>query len=90
MYAESTQSLMDVVFGEHETLKGAGAVLVPIDLEQGNVLMKLVPWDGGRIISMIHRPSGYEWIEGRLESGGYEEYCGTEDGSCTDEFKVVT
>jgi hypothetical protein len=43
---------------EHELLKGTGAVKVPIELDQGNILLKIVPWIGGRIMSMIHKPSG--------------------------------
>jgi hypothetical protein len=75
---------------EQEALKGTGVVKVPIDLDQGNVLLKVVPWIGGRIISMVHKPSGYEWLEGRLESSGYEEYSGTEfrSAGCTEEYKI--
>ncbi|CAM6030795.1 unnamed protein product [Sphagnum balticum] len=76
---------------EHELLKGTGAVKVPIELDQGNILLKIVPWIGGRIMSMIHKPSGCEWIEGRLESSGYEEYSGTElqSAGCAEEYTVV-
>ncbi|KAH8966663.1 hypothetical protein BDL97_03G038000 [Sphagnum fallax] len=75
---------------EQEALKGTGVVKVPIDLDQGNVLLKVVPWIGGRIISMVHKPSGYEWLAGRLESSGYEEYSGTEfrSAGCTEEYKI--
>jgi hypothetical protein len=45
---------------EQEALKGTGVVKVPIDLDQGNVLLKVVPWIGGRIISMVHKPSGLQ------------------------------
>lgn len=76
---------------EHETVKGVGSVLLPIDLQAGNVTVKVVPWIGGRIVSMIHMPSGYEWLEGRFESGCYEEYSGQEfrSAGCTEEYQVV-
>jgi hypothetical protein len=34
---------------------------------------------------------GCEWIEGRLESSGYEEYSGTElqSAGCAEEYTVV-
>ncbi|XP_024399119.1 uncharacterized protein [Physcomitrium patens] len=88
---EKSQNLLDVVFEEHDSIKGVGAVLLPIDLQAGNVTVKVVPWIGGRIISMIHKPSGYEWLEGRFESGCYEEYSGNEfrSAGCTEEYKVV-
>jgi len=89
--AEKRQSLLDEVFQEHEAIKGAGVVLEPIDLESGNLTLTVVPWIGGRIISIRHRPSGYEWLEGRFESGRYEEYSGSElrSSGCTEEYKVV-
>jgi alpha-glucosidase len=40
---------------------------------------------------MLHKPSGYQWMEGRFESGCYEEYSGSEwrSSGCTEEYKVV-
>ena len=72
-------------------MKGVGGVLCPIDLQAGNVTLKVVPWIGGRIVSMIHMPSGNEWLEGRFESGCYEEYSGHEfrSAGCTEEYQVV-
>ncbi|XP_024376323.1 uncharacterized protein [Physcomitrium patens] len=86
-----TQSILDQVFQEHEAVKGAGVVLEPIDLVAGNLELKTVSWIGGRIISIIHKPSGYSWLEGRFESGCYEEYSGSEwrSSGCTEEYKVV-
>jgi hypothetical protein len=72
------QSLLDEVFEDRTPVMGVGAVLMPEDLEKGDVGVKVVPWLGGHIMSMIHKPSGYEWMEGRLESGGYEEFSGSE------------
>jgi hypothetical protein len=57
--AETAGELEDEV-EEQEALKGTGVVKVPIDLDQGNVLLKVVPWIGGRIISMVHKPSGLQ------------------------------
>lgn len=89
--AEKTQTILDEVLKEHESVKGVGAVLSPIDLQAGNVTLKVVPWIGGRIVSMIHKPSGYEWLEGRFETGCYEEYSGSEyrSSGCTEEYQVV-
>lgn len=88
---EKKQSLLDKVFNEHPTIKGMGAVLMPEDLEKGAVFVKVVPWIGGRIMSMVHKPSGYEWMEGRLEYGGYQEFSGTElkSSGWNEEYKVV-
>jgi len=88
---EKRQSFLDEVFQEHEVIKGAGCVLEPIDLISGHLSLKVVPWIGGRIVSIHHQPSGYQWLEGRFESGCYEEYSGSEWRSpgCTEEYKVV-
>lgn len=88
---EKTQTILDEVLKEHESVKGVSSVLLPIDLQAGNVTLKVVPWIGGRIVSMIHKPSGYEWLEGRFETGCYEEYSGSEyrSSGCTEEYQVV-
>jgi hypothetical protein len=72
------QSLLDEVFEEHHPILGAGAVLMPENLEKGNVSLKVLAYNGGRIASMIHKPSGYEWMEEGFKNGGYEEFSGTE------------
>jgi hypothetical protein len=76
---------------ERSSVKGIAGVHLPIDLQAGNVTLKVVPWIGGRIVSMIHVPSGYEWLEGRFESGCYEVYSGHEfrSAGCTEEYQVV-
>ncbi|KAG0504780.1 hypothetical protein M758_N018300 [Ceratodon purpureus] len=86
---ERTQTFLDEVFQEHEAVKGAGGVLSPIDLEAGNLVLKVIPWIGGRIISIRHNSN--EWLEGRFESGCYEEYSGSEwrSSGCTEEYKVI-
>ena len=38
--------------------KGAELSRTPIELKGGNWVLKVVPWIGGRIISMMHIPSG--------------------------------
>ncbi|KAG0617198.1 hypothetical protein M758_5G172100 [Ceratodon purpureus] len=88
---ERTQTFLDEVLKERSSMKGVGGVLCPIDLQAGNVTLKVVPWIGGRIVSMIHMPSGNEWLEGRFESGCYEEYSGHEfrSAGCTEEYQVV-
>lgn len=90
-FAENSQNVIDEIFGEHEAIKGAGAVTQPIELDKGNVNLQVCPWIGGRIFSLIHKPSGQEWLEGRLESGRYEEYSTAEFRSpgCTEAYTVL-
>lgn len=38
--------------------EGAELSKIPIDLKSGDWLLKVVPWIGGRIISMTHLPTG--------------------------------
>ncbi|KAF9597924.1 hypothetical protein IFM89_022626 [Coptis chinensis] len=63
----------------------------PIELKSGDWLLKLVPWIGGRIISMTHLPSGTQWLHSRVEVDGYEEYGGVEyrSSGCTEEYAVI-
>ena len=90
-FAEDSQNVIDEIFGEHEAVKGAGAVTQPIELDKGNVNLQVCAWIGGRIFSLIHKPSGQEWLEGRLESGRYEEYSTAEYRSpgCTEAYTVL-
>ena len=76
--ADRKQSLLDTVFGDHHPVLGVGATLMPEDLEKGNVSLKVLAYNGGRIASMIHKPSGYEWMEEGFKNGGYEEFSGSE------------
>jgi hypothetical protein len=43
--------------------KGVELSRTPIELKSGDWVLKVVPWIGGRIISMMHLPSGniFEW-----------------------------
>lgn len=38
--------------------KGTELPQTPIDIKSGDWILKVVPWIGGRIISMQHLPSG--------------------------------
>ncbi|GAV90532.1 Glyco_hydro_31 domain-containing protein/Gal_mutarotas_2 domain-containing protein [Cephalotus follicularis] len=71
--------------------KGAELSRTPIELKSGDWLLKVVPWIGGRIISMLHLPSGTQWLHSRVEIDGYEEYTGTEyrSAGCTEEYNVI-
>lgn len=89
--AEKMQSLLDEAFEEHHPIMGVGATLMPEDLVKGDMALKVLPYNGGRIASMIHRPSGYEWMEEGMKNGGYEEFSGIEFRSSgwNEEYKVV-
>lgn len=38
--------------------EGAELSKIPVDLKSGEWSLKVVPWIGGRILSMTHHPSG--------------------------------
>ncbi|XP_015897351.1 uncharacterized protein LOC107430989 isoform X2 [Ziziphus jujuba] len=71
--------------------KGTELSKAPIELKGGDWVIKVVPWIGGRIISMMHLPSGTQWLHSRVEINGYEEYSGTEyrSAGCTEEYNVI-
>ncbi|XP_050232019.1 uncharacterized protein LOC126680835 isoform X2 [Mercurialis annua] len=71
--------------------KGAELSRTPVDLKSGDWAVKIVPWIGGRIISMEHLPSGTQWLHSRIDIDGYEEYSGTEyrSAGCTEEYNVL-
>ncbi|XP_006432805.2 lysosomal alpha-glucosidase [Citrus clementina] len=71
--------------------KGVELSWTPIELKSGAWALKVVPWIGGRVISMAHLPTGTQWLHSRVEVNGYEEYCGTEywSAGCTEEYSVV-
>ncbi|XP_017702478.2 alpha-glucosidase 2 isoform X1 [Phoenix dactylifera] len=71
--------------------KGIELSNTPIELKSGDWVLKVVPWIGGRIISMAHLPSGTQWLHSRVEVDGYEEYSGTEyrSAGCSEEYTVV-
>lgn len=71
--------------------KGTELSRTPVELKDGDWFLKVVPWIGGRIIAMEHRPTGIQWLHSRIEIDGYEEYSGTEYRStgCTEEYAVI-
>ncbi|OIV92940.1 hypothetical protein TanjilG_20602 [Lupinus angustifolius] len=86
---ESTIQIPDVE--EVSGPKGAELSRTPIELKNGEWVLKVVPWIGGRIISMMHIPSGTQWLHSRIEVGGYKEYGGTEYlfSGCAEEYTVL-
>ncbi|KAJ4851187.1 hypothetical protein Tsubulata_000510 [Turnera subulata] len=71
--------------------KGVELSKTPIELKSTEWIVKVVPWIGGRIISMEHIPSGTQWLHSRIEVDGYEEYSGTEyrSAGCSEEYNVI-
>ncbi|XP_027361090.1 uncharacterized protein LOC113869127 isoform X2 [Abrus precatorius] len=71
--------------------KGTELVRTPIELKSGEWVLKFVPWIGGRIISMMHIPSGTQWLHSRIEIHGYEEYSGMEyrSAGCSEAYSVI-
>lgn len=71
--------------------KGVEVSRTPVDMKRGDWALKVVPWIGGRIISMEHLPSGTQWLHSRLEVDGYEEYSGVEyrSAGCSEEYTVI-
>ncbi|XP_042490722.1 alpha-glucosidase 2 isoform X2 [Macadamia integrifolia] len=71
--------------------KGIDLSRSPIELKSGDWILKMVPWIGGRMISMMHFPSGTQWLHSRVEVDGYEEYSGTEyrSAGCSEEYIVL-
>ncbi|KAL3500126.1 hypothetical protein ACH5RR_039219 [Cinchona calisaya] len=78
---------VDIVPGH----KGVELSRTPVLMNSGDWLLKVVPWIGGRIISMEHGPSGIQWLHSRVEISGYEEYSGTEyrSAGCTEEYSII-
>ncbi|KAK9928253.1 hypothetical protein M0R45_025399 [Rubus argutus] len=71
--------------------KGIELSRMPVELKGGDWVIKVVPWIGGRIISMMHLPSGTQWLHSRVDVNGYEEYSGTEyrSAGCSEEYNVI-
>ncbi|XP_057872390.2 uncharacterized protein LOC131078661 isoform X2 [Cryptomeria japonica] len=76
---------------EHHAEKGTELSRTPVDLESGEWRLKVIPWIGGRMISMTHIPSGTQWLHSRLEINGYEEYSGVEyrSAGCSEAYTVI-
>lgn len=86
---ESTKCIPDV--DKLPGQKGAELSKTPVELKSGDWVLKFVPWIGGRMISMLHLPSGTQWLHSRVEVNGYEEYSGVEyrSAGCSEEYVVV-
>ncbi|KAI3713674.1 hypothetical protein L1987_72257 [Smallanthus sonchifolius] len=71
--------------------KGVELSGIPVEIKSGEWALKVVPWIGGRIISMKHLPTGIQWLHSRVEMNGYEEYSGTEyrSAGCTEQYTVL-
>ncbi|XP_020696847.2 uncharacterized protein LOC110109955 [Dendrobium catenatum] len=71
--------------------KGIELSKTPVDIKSRDWQLKVVPWIGGRMISMIHLPSATQWLHSRVEVDGYEEYSGVEyrSAGCSEEYKVT-
>ncbi|CAN6918315.1 unnamed protein product [Brassica oleracea] len=71
--------------------KGMELSRVPIELNNGNWKLNIIPWIGGRILSMSHVPSGVQWLHSRIDINGYEEYSSTEyrSSGCTEEYNII-
>ncbi|KAI4327947.1 hypothetical protein L6164_020351 [Bauhinia variegata] len=88
-YLENAIQIPDVE--EVSGHKGIELSRTPIELKTSSWVLKVVPWIGGRIISMTHIPTGTQWLHSRLEVNGYEEYSGMEyrSAGCTEEYFVI-
>lgn len=86
---ENAKCIVDVEDGQGK--KGSENSNIPLELKSGDWCLKVVPWIGGRIISMDHLPTGTQWLHSRVEINGYEEYSDTESRSagCTEEYTVI-
>lgn len=71
--------------------KGVELSGTPVEIKCGEWALKVIPWIGGRIISMDHLPTGTQWLHSRVEINGYEEYSGTEyrSAGCTEQYYVI-
>ncbi|GER26760.1 alpha glucosidase-like protein [Striga asiatica] len=71
--------------------KGTELSRTPVEIKSGDWALKVVPWIGGRVISMQHLPSGTQWLHSRVDINGYEEYSSVEfrSAGCSEEYLVV-
>ncbi|KAJ3694752.1 hypothetical protein LUZ60_000129 [Juncus effusus] len=86
---ETAKAIPDIE--ELHEYKGIELLKTPINLKSGDWYLKLVPWIGGRVISMIHLPTDTEWLYSRIESDGYEEYTDSEyqSSGCTEKYEII-
>ncbi|XP_057965893.1 uncharacterized protein LOC131156321 isoform X2 [Malania oleifera] len=86
---ESVKRIPDVeAVPGHKGIELSGT---PIELKSSHWFLKVVPWIGGRIISMVHLPSGTQWLKSHIEVNGYEEFSSIEyrSAGCSEEYTVV-
>lgn len=78
--------------GEDEEVVGAGSKKTIVEMASGAWLLRVAPWVGGRIVSLVHAPSKTELLAGTLERGGYEEYTGTDYRApgCTEPYDITS
>ncbi|CAA7030718.1 unnamed protein product [Microthlaspi erraticum] len=71
--------------------KGMELSKEPVELNNGDWKLNIVPWIGGRILSMTHVPSGVQWLHSTIDINGYEEYIDTEYRSAggTEEYNII-
>ncbi|KAL1834678.1 uncharacterized protein LOC108215608 isoform X1 [Daucus carota subsp. sativus] len=71
--------------------KGIALSRTPVELKSSDWVLKVVPWIGGRILSMEHINSGTQWLHSQFDIDGYEEYSGTEyqSAGCLEEYTVI-
>ncbi|XP_077234843.1 heteroglycan glucosidase 1 isoform X2 [Tasmannia lanceolata] len=88
-FLENAKRIPDL--GEHSGQKGIELSRTPVELKSGDWVLKVVPWIGGRMISMLHLPSETQWLHSRVEIDGYEEYSGVEyrSAGCSEEYTVT-
>ncbi|XP_022145307.1 uncharacterized protein LOC111014792 [Momordica charantia] len=71
--------------------KGVALSKIPVELKGAHWSVKVIPWIGGRIVSMTHLPSGIQWLQSKIDINGYEEFSGTEylSAGCTEEYSII-
>ncbi|KAK1367709.1 Alpha-glucosidase 2 [Heracleum sosnowskyi] len=86
---ETTRQIPDV----EEVTEGKEIELsrTPVELKSADWVLNVVPWIGGRILSMEHIPSGTQWLQSQVDIDGYEEYSGMEyrSAGCSEEYTVI-
>ncbi|XP_026424685.1 uncharacterized protein LOC113321019 isoform X2 [Papaver somniferum] len=72
--------------------KGVELSKTPVELKSDDWALKILPWIGGRMISMQHLPSGTQWLHNMVEEvDGYEEYSAVEyrSAGCSEKYTVI-
>ncbi|KAL6008262.1 hypothetical protein ACLOJK_033768 [Asimina triloba] len=69
---ESAKGIPDTE--SHPGQKGMELSKTPVEMKSGDWVLKVVPWIGGRMISMMHLPSGTADFSDKLNLGILHEY----------------